>query len=70
MKAHKDVTTYRLPLTEGYEANEGSHQPRHHVYAINYYSSAHRVIHLYQGPLLEHPPWGRTMKPQTSKSIA
>jgi hypothetical protein len=39
------------PSTEGYETNEGSLKPRHHVYAIDYYSSAHaRVIHLYQGP--------------------
>ena len=27
------------PSTEGYEANKGSLQPRHHVYAIDYYSS-------------------------------
>jgi hypothetical protein len=39
------------PSTIGYEANEGSLKPRHHVYAIDYYSSVHaRVIHLYQGP--------------------
>ena len=25
--------------TGGYEANEGSLKPRHHVYAIDYYSS-------------------------------
>jgi hypothetical protein len=31
-----------------YEANEGSLYPRHHVYAINYYSSVlTRVICLY-----------------------
>ena len=39
------------PSTMEYEANEGSLKPRHHVYAINYYSSTHaRVIRLYQGP--------------------
>ena len=37
--------------TMGNEANEGSLQPRHHIYAIDYYSSALvRVIRLYQGP--------------------
>jgi hypothetical protein len=58
------------PSTGGYKANEGSRQPRHHVYAIDYCSSVRRVIRLYQGPLLEHLPWGRMMNPQTSKSIA
>jgi hypothetical protein len=58
------------PLTMGHEANEGSLKPRHHVYAIDYYSSMIWFIHLYQGPLLDHSPWGRTMNPQTSKSIA
>ena len=39
------------PSTMEYEANEGSLQPRHHVYAVDYYSSMlARVIHLYQGP--------------------
>ena len=42
-------TTY--PSTMGNEANEGSFKPRHHIYAIDYYSSVHaRVIRLYQGP--------------------
>jgi len=27
------------PSTRGYEANESSLKPRHHVYAIDYYSS-------------------------------
>ena len=37
--------------TMEYKANEGSLQPKHHVYAIDYYSSVlTRVIHLYQGP--------------------
>jgi hypothetical protein len=32
------------PSTVGHEANEGSLQPRHHVYAIDYYSC---VVHGY-----------------------
>ena len=36
------------PSNVEYVANEGSLKPRHHVYAIDYYSSAHaRVIRLY-----------------------
>ena len=58
------------PSTMGHEANKGSLSPTHHVYAIDYYSSMIRVIRLYQGPLLEHPPRGWTTNPQTSKSIA
>jgi hypothetical protein len=27
-----------------------------------------RVIRLYQGPLLEYPPWGQMMNQQTSMS--
>ena len=39
------------PSTMGNEANEGNLYPRHHVYAINYYSNMlARVIYLYQGP--------------------
>ena len=45
------VTTYAYPSTMEYEANKGSLQPRHHIYAIDYYSSAlTRVIILYHGP--------------------
>ena len=58
------------PSTMEYEANEGNLQPRHHIYAIDYYSSVRRVIRLYQGPLLEYLPQGRMMIPQTSKSKA
>jgi len=56
------------PSTMGNETNEGSLQPRHHVYAIDYYSSVRRVIRLYLGPLLEYPLREQTMNPQTSKS--
>jgi hypothetical protein len=51
------------PSTMEYEANEGNLQPKHHVYAFDYYSSVRKVIHLYQGPLLEYPPRGQTMNP-------
>ena len=38
------------PSTVGYEANEGSHHPRHHVYAIDYYCSTIQGYHLHQEP--------------------
>jgi hypothetical protein len=45
------ITTYTYPSTMEYEANEGNLEPRHHVYAFDYYSSAlAMVIYLYQGP--------------------
>ena len=62
--------TIAYPSTIGHEANEGSRLPRHHVYAIDDYSSMRKVIRLYQGPLLEHPLRERTTNPQTSKNKA
>ena len=38
------------PSTMEYEANEGSLQPRHHVYAINYYSSINQGYPSLSGP--------------------
>jgi hypothetical protein len=35
------------PSIVRHEANEGSLNPRHHVYTIDYYPSAIRVIRLY-----------------------
>ena len=52
------------PSTMEYEANEDSFYPRHHVYAIDYYSSAHaRVICLYQGPSTRVPTTRMDDKP-------
>jgi hypothetical protein len=57
--------------TVEYEANEGSLLPRHHVYAIDYYSSVDQGYFIFiRSPLLEYPPQGQTMNPQISKSIA
>ena len=39
--------TAAYPSTVGHEANEGSHLPRHHIYAIDDYYSVRRVIRLY-----------------------
>jgi hypothetical protein len=35
------------PSTVEYEANEGSRQPRHHVYAISYYSSIRKGLSIF-----------------------
>ena len=38
------------PSTVEYEANEGSLEPRHHVYAIDYYSSIDQGYPSLSGP--------------------
>ena len=38
------------PRTMEYEANEGSLKPRHHVYAIDYYSSVDQGYPALSGP--------------------
>ena len=52
------------PSIGEYEANEGSLQPRHHVYAIDYYCSVDQGYSIFiRSPLLEYPPQGWTTNP-------
>jgi hypothetical protein len=54
-------TTY--PATPwGLIAYKGNLEPRHHVYAADYYSSIDQGLPVFiRGPLLEHPPQEQTM---------
>jgi hypothetical protein len=52
----RDVTTCRLPLyTMGLGAIKGNLGPRHHVYAVDYYSKVVGDPIFIRGPVLEYP---------------
>jgi hypothetical protein len=59
--------TVAYPSIVEHKTNKGSLLPRHHVYAIDYYSSVDQGYSVFiRSPLIEHPPRGRTTNPQTS----
>jgi hypothetical protein len=52
----------------GNEANKDNLDPRHHVYAVDYYFSIDQGLPIsIGGPLLEHPSQEYTMISQASK---
>jgi hypothetical protein len=65
------VTTCRLPLnTVGLTANKGNLEHKHHVYAVDYYSSVAQGYSIStRGPLLQYPLQERTINPQTNNNI-
>ena len=53
----------------GLVANKGNLGPRHHVYAIDYYSSVVQDLPIFiMGPLLKYPLQDWTMNPQTNNN--
>jgi hypothetical protein len=51
------------------EANKGNLRPKHHIYAVNYYSSITKGYPIFiRGPLLEHPLQEWMMIPQTNNN--